>query len=199
MVDPVSLFEESLAKCSKKCQQSPVAIGLNKFTNGQCKCNLEIKEANKSHKELSQDRKKLNYVKPLSETRYMNSNSSSDESKSFEDQKQIFKPKSLPKAKPLLKAVNQSTLNCNSYPDIDLLKEDDMFSYKNPKSSKYSVHEDLMLDTEDDVKSHKSNVAKITFKTAKEQLLASNPAAKRTLGASRKAQAKFVSPMLGAQ
>lgn len=51
----------------------------------------------------------------------------------------------------------------------------------------------------DEEKAHKSQVAKITFKTAKEQLLASNPAARRTLGASRKAQAKFISPMLGAQ
>ncbi|VVC96624.1 unnamed protein product [Leptidea sinapis] len=49
-----------------------------------------------------------------------------------------------------------------------------------------------------DKKAHKSLVAKITFKTAREQLLGSNPAARRTLGASRKAQAKFISPMLGA-
>ncbi|CAH2074666.1 unnamed protein product, partial [Iphiclides podalirius] len=48
-------------------------------------------------------------------------------------------------------------------------------------------------------KAHKSNVAKITFKTAKEALLASNPGARRTLGASRKAQGKFVSPMIGVQ
>lgn len=51
---------------------------------------------------------------------------------------------------------------------------------------------------EDAEKAHKSNVAKITFKTAKEQLLASNPAARRVLGTSRKAQAKFISPMIGA-
>ncbi|XP_045445823.1 fidgetin-like protein 1, partial [Melitaea cinxia] len=55
------------------------------------------------------------------------------------------------------------------------------------------------VEMEDEDKAHKSKVAKITFKTAKETLLASNPAARRTLGASRKAQAKFVSPMLGAQ
>ncbi|XP_041977679.1 fidgetin-like protein 1 [Aricia agestis] len=56
------------------------------------------------------------------------------------------------------------------------------------------------MDVEElDSKAQKSLVAKITFKTAKEQLLASNPAAKRTLGTSRKAQGKFVSPMLGAQ
>lgn len=53
--------------------------------------------------------------------------------------------------------------------------------------------------TDEENKEHKSAVAKITFKTAREQLLATNPAAKRTLGASRKAQGKFVSPMLGAQ
>lgn len=58
---------------------------------------------------------------------------------------------------------------------------------------------DIDLTKEDEDKVHKSNVAKITFKTAKEQLLASNPAARRTLGATRKAKAKFVSPMIGAQ
>ncbi|KOB68467.1 Aaa atpase, partial [Operophtera brumata] len=52
---------------------------------------------------------------------------------------------------------------------------------------------------EEEEKVHKSNVAKITFKTAREQLLASNPAARRTLGASRKAKSKFVSPMIGLQ
>ncbi|XP_053625482.1 fidgetin-like protein 1 [Plodia interpunctella] len=59
--------------------------------------------------------------------------------------------------------------------------------------------ENYLTKEEDEEKSHKQNVAKITFKTARETLLASNPAARRTLGASRKAQAKFVSPMLGAQ
>lgn len=58
---------------------------------------------------------------------------------------------------------------------------------------------DTDLNKEDENKVHKSNVAKITFKTAKEQLMASNPAARRTLGATRKAKAKFVSPMIGAQ
>lgn len=52
---------------------------------------------------------------------------------------------------------------------------------------------------EEDEKAHKQQVAKVLFKTAKEQFLASNPAAKRSLGASRKAQSKFISPMLGAQ
>lgn len=70
--------------------------------------------------------------------------------------------------------------------------------HHNPSSSKITeIDTDLTKDDEE--KAHKSNVAKITFKTAKEQLLASNPAARRTLGASRKAKAKFVSPMIGAQ
>ncbi|KAG6448683.1 hypothetical protein O3G_MSEX005613 [Manduca sexta] len=59
--------------------------------------------------------------------------------------------------------------------------------------------EDVFMKEEEENKAHKANVAKLTFKTAKETLLASNPAARRTLGASRKAQAKFISPMLGAQ
>lgn len=45
---------------------------------------------------------------------------------------------------------------------------------------------------------HKSKVAKITFKTATAHLLATNPAARRTLGTSKKAQAKFIPPMIGA-
>lgn len=52
---------------------------------------------------------------------------------------------------------------------------------------------------EQEEKAHKQHVAKIMFKTAKQQFLASNPAAKRSLGATRKAQAKFISPMIVAQ
>ncbi|KPJ00151.1 Fidgetin-like protein 1 [Papilio xuthus] len=52
---------------------------------------------------------------------------------------------------------------------------------------------------EEENKAHKSNVAKITFKTARETFLASNPSAKRVLGVSRKTQGKFVSPMIAAQ
>lgn len=103
----------------------------------------------------------------------MHSDSSNDESKSSEDQRQLFKPKF---GRPRLPKTNQ------------------------PTTSKCTpIYQDVDLEKEDEIKAHKSNVAKVTFKTAKEQLLASNPAAKRTLGASRKAQAKFVSPMIGAQ
>ncbi|CAK1552635.1 unnamed protein product [Leptosia nina] len=72
------------------------------------------------------------------------------------------------------------------------------------QAKKVSIHteaEDNKMKTssELDDAEHKHQVAKIMFKTAKEQFLASNPAAKRSLGASRKAQSKFVSPMIGSQ
>lgn len=104
--------------------------------------------------------------------RHLNSEHSSQEYKS-DDDKQIFRPKF-----GRHKNVNRNVQPIISTPlveEVDFVKEDD------------------------ENKAHKSNVAKITFKTAKEQLLASNPAIKRTLGTSRKAQAKFVSPMIGAQ
>lgn len=149
---------------------------------------MNIKETNTTHKESTLDiKKRPGFVKSL------HSDSSNDESKSAEDQRQVFRPKF---GKPWPKTSNQasSTSNYTSYPDIDLVKENEKFSYK-----KRTPYEDADVGREDEEKSHKSNVAKITFKTAKEQLLASNPAAKRTLGTSRKAQAKFVSPMIGAQ
>ncbi|KAJ0180283.1 hypothetical protein K1T71_003687 [Dendrolimus kikuchii] len=109
--------------------------------------------------------------------------------------------------------------------DVECSEEDTNEKYRTfPRSSyksTYKVQDKVLADTieerwkshldeemgpskkpmsaEEEERAHKSNVAKITFKTAKETLLASNPAAKRTLGASRKAQAKFVSPMIGAQ
>lgn len=103
----------------------------------------------------------------------MNSEQSSQESKSGEE-RQVFKPKF--GRRQVNKPPVQSNANTPAViENVDLSKE------------------------EEENKSHKSNVAKITFKTAKEQLLSANPAAKRTLGTSRKAQAKFVSPMIGAQ
>ncbi|XP_075969134.1 fidgetin-like protein 1 [Anticarsia gemmatalis] len=105
--------------------------------------------------------------------RNLNSEQSSQESRSG-DERQVFKPRFGKQRQPPKPAVQPIT----STP----------------------VTEEIPLDKEEEEnKAHKSNVAKITFKTAKEQLLASNPAAKRTLGTSRKAQSKFVSPMIGAQ
>ncbi|XP_047505321.1 fidgetin-like protein 1 isoform X2 [Pieris napi] len=80
-------------------------------------------------------------------------------------------------------------------------------SFKQSKTEAHSVAEmgngpEQNLDftvIDESEKAHKQQVAKILFKTAKETFLASNPAAKRSLGASRKAQAKFISPMIGAQ
>ncbi|KAJ2952497.1 hypothetical protein O0L34_g6815 [Tuta absoluta] len=115
----------------------------------------------------------------------MNSGKLSQETKSSEEKS--FKPK----------FTRQRPLGKNSEPKI----QTDYKTIHNSKNQE-SHAKDTIIDLdkeEEENKAHKSNVAKITFKTAKEQLLASNPAAKRTLGASRKAQGKFVSPMISAQ
>lgn len=96
---------------------------------------------------------------------------SGGETSSLEEQKHIFKPKfdrlrSLPKSNAPIVVKNI------------------------PKEMEYDI------EIKDDEKAHSSKVAKITFKTAREQFLGSNPAAKRSLGATRKAQAKFISPMI---
>ncbi|CAG9783413.1 unnamed protein product [Diatraea saccharalis] len=111
--------------------------------------------------------------KPPSYLENLNSADSDGENKATEE-RQIFKPKF---GRPKLTRVNQ---------------------YSASKYTPISQNVDFEKE-EEEMKAHKSNVAKITFKTAKEQFLASNPAAKRTLGTSKKAQAKFVSPMISAQ
>lgn len=136
--------------------------------------------------------KKPIYVKSLSE-------SSSQESKS--DEKQLFRPKFGP-SRPKNQASTSKNLNQQTYSNQERHSYQEKFPVQEKHSSnqeKYSSIQEIDLQKEEEEnKAHKSNVAKITFKTAKEQLLASNPSAKRTLGASRKAQGKFVSPMLGA-
>ncbi|XP_063821477.1 fidgetin-like protein 1 [Ostrinia nubilalis] len=167
--DPVSLLEESLGQC-RKCgpASSRPLIGLDQFQNGKCSCQLDLAEPN--NRENKQDTKGLSFVKAL------HSDSSNDESKSSENQRQPSKQTKFWQPRFPSKTTAQSiTSKCTP------------------------IYQDVDLESEEEIKAHKSNVAKVTFKTAKEQLLASNPAAKRTLGASRKAQAKFVSPMIGAQ
>ncbi|GBP66597.1 Fidgetin-like protein 1 [Eumeta japonica] len=85
----------------------------------------------------------------------------------------IFKPK-LEKSKP---SKNNDFHEIN-LPDKSLLGASEQFHKCD--------------DDEEENKIHKSNIAKITFKTAREQLIGQ----KRTLGASRKSQNKFVSPMI---
>lgn len=133
-------------------------------------CNLGLADTNdKYHKKVTETKGTSYFVKNF------NSENSSQESRSGEDQRQVFKPR-FGKPKQVAKNVNQPVISST------------------PKS------EEIDFEKEDkENKAHKSNVAKIMFRTAKEALLASNPAAKRTLGTSRKAQAKFVSPMIGAQ
>ncbi|KAJ8722954.1 hypothetical protein PYW07_004134 [Mythimna separata] len=163
-----SFFEQSLATCNQ-CN-SGTKHGINEFKKNKCMCNLgltDIKE--KPSKQATEAKNSSYFVKNL------NAEYSSQESRSEDDQRQVFKPR-FGKPKHVSKNVNQPVITSTpKNEEIDFEKE------------------------EEENKAHKSNVAKIMFKTAKEALLASNPAAKRTLGTSRKAQAKFVSPMLGAQ
>ncbi|XP_037974157.2 fidgetin-like protein 1 [Plutella xylostella] len=103
----------------------------------------------------------------------LNYNDNSNEGKSSDEQRSgLFKPR-FGKTRP--KGLNTAKAQPNTAQDIDMNK------------------------MEEEYKEEKSRVAKISFKTAKEAFLASNPAARRTLGATRKAQNKFVSPMIGAQ
>ncbi|CAB3234707.1 unnamed protein product [Arctia plantaginis] len=153
------------------CAQCPATSysNLDKFINNKCNCDLGIVNNMERASKETIDTKGNSLF-----VRNLNSQHSSQESKS-DDDKQIFKPR----------FGRQKHANKNIV---------------QPITSTSALVEEVDFDKEEDEnKAHRSNVAKITFKTAKEQLLASNPATKRTLGTSRKAQAKFVSPMIGAQ
>ncbi|XP_035435963.1 fidgetin-like protein 1 [Spodoptera frugiperda] len=169
--DLQSLVEWRMPNCEQCNSNSKGDINL--FLKNKCMCNLGLVETtDKPSKQTHNTDTKSNsyFVKNL------NVDSSSQESRSGDEQKQVFKPR-FGRVKPC-KTVGQPQPTMSSTPiaeEVDFDKE------------------------EEENKAHKSNVAKIMFKTAKETLLASNPAAKRTLGTSRKAQAKFVSPMIGAQ
>lgn len=162
----------TLPSCAK-CGTASYA-GFNEFQRNKCMCNLGINdttEKDKDGKDISETKGNSFFVKNI------NSENSSQESKSGDDQK-LFKPK-FGRVKNVIDNIRSRNVNPPPKPEIS---------------------EPVDFDKEEEEnRAHKSNVAKLTFKTAKEQLLASNPAAKRTLGTSRKAQAKFVSPMIGAQ
>lgn len=166
--DAETFLEHTLAAC-KQCN-SNTKHGFNEFQKNKCMCNLGLADTkDKPSKQVTETKSSSYFVKNL------NSENSSQESRSGDDQRQVFKPR-FGRPKPSNKNVNQPVItNTPKTEEVDFEKE------------------------EEENRAHKSNVAKIMFKTAKEALLASNPAAKRTLGTSRKAQAKFVSPMLGAQ
>ncbi|KAF9416462.1 hypothetical protein HW555_006223 [Spodoptera exigua] len=168
--DVQSLVQKTIENC-EQCNSS-TKEDISQFLKNKCMCNLGITETDKSSKQAQTTDMKSNsyFVKNL------NVDSSSQESRSGDDQKQVFKPR-FGRPKPN-KAVG----------------------HPQPTISSTPIAEEVNFEKEEEEnKAHKSNVAKIMFKTAKETLLASNPAAKRTLGTSRKAQAKFVSPMIGAQ
>ncbi|KAM3961838.1 fidgetin-like protein 1 [Aphomia sociella] len=169
--DPLSIFEQQIPVCGY-CNQNSKPIGLEQFNKSECTC-LNLNSNNSKYavtKGTLENKGKSLFLKTLQP----NSRNKSCEY-TIAEQRQVFKPK-FGRIRPTVNNQPQpSVSNCSVVENVNLEKE------------------------EEEDRTHKSNVAKITFKTAKEQLLASNPAAKRTLGASRKAQAKFVSPMIGAQ
>ncbi|XP_021185316.2 fidgetin-like protein 1 [Helicoverpa armigera] len=164
--DASCYFDRTSATCDQ-CN-SGTKSSVNAFQKNKCTCDLGLVEAtDKGPKQVSEHKGSLCLA---------HSQNSSQESRSGDDHRHVFKPKfGRPKHKNS-KNFNQQTISSTPISEeVDFDKE------------------------EEENKAHKSNVSKIMFKTAKETLLASNPAAKRTLGTSRKAQAKFVSPMIGAQ
>lgn len=171
--DAESFIQHTIPSCDK-CNTGS-HVGFNEFQRSKCMCNLGINEStdkDKASKEISETKGNSFFVKNIN-----NCENSSQESKSGDEQR-LFKPK-FGRVKNVIDNIRLKNVN---------------------PSPKTQIPELVDFDKEEEEnKAHKSNVAKLTFKTAKEQLLASNPAAKRTLGTSRKAQAKFVSPMIGAQ
>lgn len=170
--DPQTLFEQTLPTCPQ-CSVQPLYHNLENFHKSSCKCDIGITEDQTKNTECDK------YKDTESKSIFgKNFNYDSRESRSIEER--TFKPR-FGKSKPLNK--NQ-TYNLTEI----------------PTTSKYVQEDAIDLDKEEEEnKAHKSNIAKITFKTAKETLLATNPAAKRTLGVTKKANSKFISPMISAQ
>lgn len=166
------LFEKSLPQC--QCLNNNSSLQANRITflsQNECSC-YELHKSNKSE---------ASFFKPLYSENSSQESISGDDSRQFKPKFSSIRPK---------KAFSVKQPKPKNVPDTSQKVFD-------VETERACVNTDVEMEDED--KAHKSLVAKITFKTAKETLLASNPAARRTLGASRKAQAKFVSPMLGAQ
>ncbi|XP_045785680.1 fidgetin-like protein 1 isoform X2 [Maniola jurtina] len=212
MPNPLTLFEKSV-QC-KKCTE-PKKINID-FMKADCHCEPPVSQSEIISKESSQNssqesKEDVKLFKPKF--------SNSRPKKSVPNKFVPISNKTRDCAINKNKQYSQSNRNSQEYNiEVDKLKSSVSMEYFGTKDcttnkTKYSKNNDMVqeydidadkaiLSTSKDVdmeeKAHKSQVAKITFKTAKEQLLASNPAARRVLGASRKAQAKFVCPMLGA-
>ncbi|CAG5011553.1 unnamed protein product [Parnassius apollo] len=189
--DPVSLVEKSMTLC-KKCSMANNYNGYKKFIANKCNCDTCLFKISSNKRESSIDSK--------STVNNTYSNSSSQD-KFVAEQKGLFKPKSKLKQFPRISVQPQmsvflNNIETNSRSDVNTNYK---FEFGTNLDRENISHQTNLDREEEENKAHKSNVAKITFKTAKEALLASNPAAKRTLGASRKAQGKFIPPMLGAQ
>ncbi|CAK1582208.1 unnamed protein product [Parnassius mnemosyne] len=190
--DPAILVEKSLTLC-KKCSMANNYIGYKTFVANKCNCDTCLFESSRNKRESGIDTK--------STVNNTHSNSFSQD-KLVEEHKGLFKPKSKLKQPP--KRISGQTqlspfLNNTETNSKSDLNTNYKFEFGTNLDRENISHQTNLDREEEENKAHKSNVAKITFKTAKETLLASNPAAKRTLGASRKAQGKFIPPMIGAQ
>ncbi|CAH2234240.1 jg27121 [Pararge aegeria aegeria] len=205
--DPLLMFEKSM-QC-KKCSESNKAN--TEFMKTDCRCeppipksDIIIVESSQNSSQESKDETKI--FKP----RLCNSRLKKSVNK--------FVPTSTKDcAMNKIKGYSRNSQECNieheHYPSksreydsaYNISSKNKEYSASNDRGLDYNIEvgkpktsTNMDIDMEEEAKAHKSQIAKLTFKTAKEQLLASNPAARRTLGASRKAQAKFISPMLGA-
>nr|XP_034839942.1 fidgetin-like protein 1 [Maniola hyperantus] len=211
MPDPLALFEKSL-QCIK-CT-GPKKINVD-FMKADCRCEppvsqsgiLSVESSQNSSQESKEDTK-------LFKPKFSNSRPKKSVPNKFVPISTKTKDCVITKNK----EYSKGNKNCQEYNlEVDKSKSSmEYFSTKDcttTKTKEYTKRKDMVqeygidadkanlsasVDVDMDEKAHKSQVAKITFRSAKEQLLASNPAARRVLGASRKAQAKFVCPMLGA-
>lgn len=174
------MTEKSMTQC-KKCSTSQNYIGFNKFVTNECKCDtcsLEDTQSNSKPEVTGRSTNEQNKIQ-----------------KSNSNKQKNIKPN-------LPKPANKPS---HSYYNTFINNTADLKTDFNTKTNwEYGTNENICpqsnLDREEEEnKAHKSNIAKITFKTARETFLASNPNAKRVLGVSRKTQGKFVSPMIGAQ
>ncbi|XP_045542679.1 fidgetin-like protein 1 [Papilio machaon] len=184
ITDPVKMFEKSIYQC-EKCSTSQNYHGFEKFIRNECKCEICLLEDSNCKPELDTNRPTNNIEQNTREK------SSSNKQKNIVKSNMPSKP-----------AINKPNI---SHYNAFINNTGDLKTDINTKTNwEYGTNENIRpqndLDKEEEEnKAHKSNVAKITFKTARETFLASNPSAKRVLGVSRKTQGKFISPMISAQ
>ncbi|XP_068629800.1 fidgetin-like protein 1 [Battus philenor] len=185
--DPITLFEKSVPPC-KKCSSAETHVGFKQFINNKCNCDTCQSKTSSNKTEVNNGASSTSGIAHTS-------HSTSEENPCYD--------RKIPKftLKPAFKksASNFTTSTNNTEVVKNEINTNLKWEYGTNVDNEKLYPQSSIDKEEEEIKVHKSNVAKITFKTARETLLASNPAAKRTLGASRKAQGRFVSPMIGAQ